>query len=501
MAKKTNEEKLRSAEMSMRGMLSPSFGQGNGGEFVEPVVVESVNVPTRSSILEEAYANAAIDVGVGLPDVFTSEGSGEPQGSAKEKSSAQKAIDEWDALMEEIGESDPEEPREAASGGEQLPVAPSAPAATPERAEPVAPQESYYDSTEAMLERMRQEGDLRRAGDASRAMGDIQQGYPPNIYLETAKEALDEARGDREQFPNVVGDRHVDTLQYHYDRAMREDREFRKKPLEEQQQIREEKEKARQELESRSRVDFVSFESPKSVDDFVKQSLGSELPLSKPIDVVPQISASAELPEPVSDVAAVSQPELRTESPASPPAIGRLPEPQTSSVTAEVETPTVESPSIEMEGVDVDVSQAEPVVETPPIQPVEIDPAKLQDSRPGSQRIGGPPFLRHIAPPERPIVEPGELPQEDVSKWVSSAERAWPEMDFQFEPGGKPVERQLSANERRQSEFYMEFSDAIDDVGLAVGETFQTVIEHLQQLTRRLNRLEQSLESEGEDLE
>lgn len=66
--RKTPHQALRDAERAMRGMLSASFGQGDRGEFLEPIEVSpSDNTELNPlKLLERYYENASIDVGIGF---------------------------------------------------------------------------------------------------------------------------------------------------------------------------------------------------------------------------------------------------------------------------------------------------------------------------------------------------------------------------------------------------------------------------------------------------
>ena len=139
--------------------------------------------------------------------------------------------------------------------------------------------------------------------------------------------------------------------------------------------------------------------------------------------------------------------------------------------------------------------QAEPPVFNQP-EPLDApSPHEFVPPEQGTKR-GGPAFLRNMASPERPIVEGANPTEPPAEYWRFENEQApQPGVD----PGGKPVERQLRANERQQQETLADNDDAMDEFGGAVENYALRTADMLRQLAQRLNRIEQSLASEGSD--
>jgi hypothetical protein len=434
MAKRTNEERLRSAERSLRGMLSSSFGQGDGGEFIEPIeIAPSDNLeldPGR--YLEQLYATASIDVGVGI----------EPSDSFDMAPPVEREVD----LGVDVN---PVDDRPVEMGD------------TPN------PEQAVFDEP----------------GSVEIAPVEMPSFDPPQISagIEPASD---------EPVSNVapVADQPVEAIDIpKIDLGVID-------------------EPAPVEMVDVPEISEGVFDEPAPVE---MQSLEA------PRLDSPQISADVESnrDEPVVEINAPDFPVYEAASVVEPPTIEIDPPtindsfgedlfPQFTTTQSELVTPDAPAPAIP----SIEPPANNRRQEMPPaVGKVDVaKPARQSpQNAPGTQqqRVGGIPFLRQLASPEKPIVEPGELPREDVEKWINDAHRDWPAMDVNFDPGGKPVERQFTANERQQSEMYLEFADAIDDVGLAVGNVIQTIIIHLQSLTRRLSRLEQSLDAEGEDTE
>lgn len=227
------------------------------------------------------------------------------------------------------------------------------------------------------------------------------------------------------------------------------------------------------------------------VDQLMNRS--AEPIIAAPMQEVPEfrpeiidVMATRETPRPVAPPQPVSPPAPRLSTPTPPP------EPPSEYPTPEIHEPVPY------------VLPNQEVAESPaPVPKVTSSPAAVTPGvgypatpKPAEVSSGLPEFMRSMATPERPIMDGPNASEPSAEFWN---QQSWRNQGSGTDPRGKQVERQASANERQQKESYVEMAEAVDDFGNSVAEFSIGVVATLRQVTQRLNRLEQSLASEGQD--
>lgn len=227
------------------------------------------------------------------------------------------------------------------------------------------------------------------------------------------------------------------------------------------------------------------------VDQLIDRS--AEPILAAPMQEVPEFN-----PAPIDVVAA-----RETPRPVAPLQPVRPPAPRQSSLSPQPTAPS-EYPAPEIHEPVPYVLPNQEVAESPaPVPKVTSSPAAVTPGagypatpKPTKELYGLPEFMQRMATPERPIMD-GPNPNEPSAEfWNQQTGR---NQSANLDPAGKPVERQAHANERQQQERFIEMNEAVDDFGNSVDGFAMGVVATLRQITQRLNRMEQSLASEGSD--
>jgi hypothetical protein len=117
------------------------------------------------------------------------------------------------------------------------------------------------------------------------------------------------------------------------------------------------------------------------------------------------------------------------------------------------------------------------------------------------RRYGGPEFLRRMSSPERPIMDAPEsgTKEQTANQWMNHRERAF---QSEADPGAEPVQGKFGhENDRSSGVELQKLGDAVDEYGLNNIATLESMTASLLMLSRRLERIQRSLESEGRDYE
>lgn len=117
------------------------------------------------------------------------------------------------------------------------------------------------------------------------------------------------------------------------------------------------------------------------------------------------------------------------------------------------------------------------------------------------RRYGGPEFLRRMSSPERPIMDAPEsgTKEQTANQWMNHRERAF---QNESDPGAEPIQGKFGhENERASGVELQRLGDAVDEYGLNSIATLEAMTTSLLMLSRRLERIQRSLESEGRDYE
>lgn len=126
--------------------------------------------------------------------------------------------------------------------------------------------------------------------------------------------------------------------------------------------------------------------------------------------------------------------------------------------------------------------------------------------------------LQQMAPPERPIEvvrtgfrvaqpqqqaedlnEPPKPERRAVPQWPTDR-AAWGPSEPFLDPGGQTADPQKSAYQAKSLEQAMQFSEAMDSYGMAMGEFTEAVAESIRVLTRRVNDMTRAIQGEGYDI-